>query len=152
MPHEAPAITAHLDPWLPFWEHGGADPPRLHLFGWAPHHHRLLGLTWLRSSFVVSLEEEARRASTVSGSRYALGRRLASPAELCPEGRVAWNALVLGGATELERRWIAACKAARWLGIPSPALDGDAVGDFVARHGGEYVALRAALAGRRGTA
>jgi hypothetical protein len=152
MPHEAPATTAHLDPWLPFGEHGGAGPPRLYLFGWALHHHRLLGLAWIRSSLVVSLDEGANRASTVSGSRYALGRRLASPDELCVEGRVAWAALVLGGVSELEQRWLAARKAARWLGVPPPPLDGDAVDGFVARHGGDYLALRAALAGRRGTA
>jgi hypothetical protein len=151
MSHRALETTAHLDPWLPFEEHGGSDPPRVYLFGWALHHHRLLGLTWIRSSFVVSLDEGANRASTVSGSRYALGRRLASLDELCAEGRAAWNALVLGGASELERRWLAARKAARWLGVPPP-LDGDAVDDFVARHGGDYLALRAALAGRRGTA
>ncbi len=152
MPHVAPVTTAHLDPWLPFEEHAGANPPHVYLFGWTLHHHRLLGLTWIRSSFVVSLDEGANRASTVSGSRYALGRRLASLDELCAEGRAAWNALVLGGASELERRWIAARKAARWLGVPPPPLDADAVDDFVARHGGDYLALRAALAGRRGTA
>jgi hypothetical protein len=53
---------------------------------------------------------------------------------------------------ELERRWIAARKAARWLGVPPPPLDGNSVDGFVARHGGDYVALRAALAERLGTA
>ena len=54
---------------------------------------------------------------------------------------------------ELERRWIAARKAARWLGVPPPPpLDGDSVDGFVARRGGDYVALRAALAERLGTA
>jgi hypothetical protein len=152
MPHRAPVTTAHLDPWMPFEEHGGADPPRLYLFGWALHHHRLLGLTWIRSSFLVSLDEGTNRASTVSGSHYALGRRLASLDELCPEGRVAWTALILGGATEFERRWIAARKAARWLGVSPPPLDRDVVDSFVERHGAEYIALRAALSERRGTA
>jgi hypothetical protein len=58
----------------------------------------------------------------------------------------------LSSVGELERRWIAARKAAHWLGVLPPPLDGDSVDGFVARHRGDYVALRAALAERPGTA
>lgn len=152
MPNNAAPATAHLDPWLVFAEGDGESAPHVHLFGWALHHDRLLGLTWLRSSAVLHLDGGAGRARTASGSRYALGRRLASPDELGAEGRAAWAGLVTGVATELERRWIAALKAARWLRVPDPAPDGGAVAAFVARHGADYIALRAALAGRRGAA
>jgi hypothetical protein len=64
-----------------------------------------------------------------------------SPEELCPEGRTAWTALVLGKVTELERRWIAARKAARRLGVPAFPLDGAAVDDFVVRRGCNYALL-----------
>lgn len=146
--------NAHLDPWMVFCERLGGEgsPPALFLFGYALHHHRLLGLSWIRTSPVVTLSPGAGRALTASGSRYALGRPVASPDDLGHEGRVAWNGLVRGGGSPLERRWVAACKAARWLGVPPPALDEDAVAAFEAEHTARYVAWRAGLGERQGSA
>jgi hypothetical protein len=150
----ARATTAHLDPWIVFVESdaGGCSPSPF-LFGWAAHHHRLHGLTWMRSSTVVSLEEAGRRAATASGTRYVLGRRAMRPEDLSAEGRIAWKALVLGEASAFERHWLGALKAARWLGVPPPTLDPDALAAFLARHTAHYLALRSTLAtGPQGSA
>lgn len=146
--------NAHLDPWMVFCEQpGGEDSPcALFLFGYALHHRRLLGLSWIRTSPVMALHVGAKRALTASGSRYALGRPVASVEDLGPEGRAAWNGLVRRTAGVLERRWVAACKAARWLGIAPPSLDEDAVAAFEAEHAARYIAWRAGLGGRQGSA
>lgn len=146
--------TAHLDPWMAFCQRPGDDrsPCSLFLFGYALHHHRLLGLSWVRTSPVLNLDTGAGRAATASGSRYALGRRVASSEELGLEGRVAWTALVRDTATPLERRWLGVCKAARWLGVASPPLDEEAVKAFEAEHTPRYIAWRAGLAARQGLA
>ena len=146
--------NAHLDPWMVFCERLGGEgsPPALFLFGYALHHHRLLGLSWVRTSPVVALSPGVGRALTASGSRYALGRPVASPDHLSHEGRVAWNGLVRGGGSPLERRWVAARKAARWLGVRPPALNEDAVAAFEAEHTARYVAWRAGLGDRQGSA
>lgn len=146
--------SAHLDPWLLFCaQNTDSDSPRaLFLFGYALHHHRLLGLSWIRSTPVRRLRHDARSAVTASGSRYALGRRAEALGELGPEGRVAWNCLVHGTGTRLERRWLGACKAARWLNVPQPALGEDAVSAFEAEQVPRYLAWRAGLAGRQGSA
>lgn len=151
----AHATTAFLHPWILIEESdaAGSSPPVYVLFGWTAHHHRLLGLSWIRTSPVVRLREAEGRAETESGTRYALGRRVARAEDLCGEGRMAWKALVLGEADDLERRWLGALKAARWLGVPPPALDPDGLAAFLARHGAEYLSLRSTLAaGRHGSA
>lgn len=152
----APHTTAHLDPWLVFHDQCGDDPRApgaLFLFGFALHHHRLLGLSWIRSSPVLRLNAASGRAVTASGSRYALGRFVRSAADLDLEGRTAWKGLVEGAATPLERRWLGACKAARWLCVePPPAPDEGAVSAFEAEHLSRYVAWRAGLADRQGSA
>jgi hypothetical protein len=51
-----------------------------------------------------------------------------------------------------SKRSVARPSANSWLGVLPPPLDGDSVDGFVARHRGDYVALRAALAERPGTA
>lgn len=146
--------TAHLDPWLLFHaQDTHSDSPRtLFLFGYALHHHRLLGLSWIRSTPVQRLRCDARSAVTASGSRYALGRRAQALDDLGPEGRVAWNGLVHGTGTRLERRWLGACKAARWLNAQPPALAEDAVSAFEAEQVPRYLAWRAGLASRQGSA
>ena len=53
---------------------GEGSPPALFLFGYALHHHRLLGLSWVRTSPVLFLRPADGRALTASGSRYAFGR------------------------------------------------------------------------------
>lgn len=146
--------AAHLDPWMTFRQRAGDDrsPCALFLFGYALHHHRLLGLSWVRTSPVLALRPETGRALTASGSRYALGRLIASPRDLDPEGRVAWDCLVREVAGHLERRWLGACKAARWLGLQPPALEEAAVAEFETEHAPRYIAWRAGLAGRQGSA
>ncbi len=101
----ARATTARLDPWIVSVESdaGGCSPSPF-LFGWAAHHHRLNGFTWMRPSTVVTLEEAGKHAATASGTRYVLGRRAMRPEDLSGEGCIAWKALVLGEASAFERR------------------------------------------------
>lgn len=87
---------------------GEGSPPALFLFGYALHHHRLLGLSWVRTSPVLFLRPADGRALTASGSRYAFGRPVASPHDLDQKGRVAWGCLVREAAGGLERRWLGA--------------------------------------------
>ena len=147
--------TARLDPWLVFCDRRGDDPDSpfaLFLFGFALHHHRLLGLSWVRSSPVKLLDAAAGRAETASGSQYALGRTVRSANDLDLEGQVAWKGLVEGSATQLERRWLGARKAARWLRVEPPALDEGAVSGFEAEHAARYFEWRVGLATGRGSA
>ena len=65
---------------------------------------------------------------------------------------MAWDALVREAAGALERRWLGACKAARWLGYEPPALDGAAFAAFEAEHLPRYLAWRAGLADWQGSA
>jgi hypothetical protein len=147
MPDDAAPATAALDPWLPVTEvdeAGGAS--RTYLFGFAVAHHRLGGMAWMTTSPVVSTSEV--RATTESGTVYALGRRLSSPDEIGDrEGEVAFRALVLRSADDGERSWLAACKIARHLGLATP-LPYEA-SRFFEDHGGAYAArlLRTAPAG-----
>ncbi len=143
----ARATTAHLDPWIVLVESdAGGCSPYPFLFGWAAHHHRLHGLTWMRSSTVVTLDEAGKRAATASGTRYVLGRRTMRPEDLSADRRIAWKALAREEASAFKRRWLGALKAARWLGIPPPTLDPDALAAFLARHTADYLALRSTLA------
>lgn len=146
--------TAHLDPWMAFCQRPGDDrsPCSLFLFGYALRHHRLLGLSWVRTSPVLALRPETGRALTASGSLYVLGRPVASPDDLDQEGRAAWDALVREVGGRLERRWLGACKAARWLGMDPPALEEAAVAAFEAEHVPRYIAWRVGLADRQGSA
>lgn len=152
--HSSTDANAHLDPWMVFCQCPGGDgsPCALFLFGFALHHHRLLGLGWVRTSPVLFLRPEDGRALTASGSRYALGRPVSAPHDLDQEGRVAWDCLVREAAGDLERRWLDARKAARWLGVEAPALDEAAVAAFEAEQVPRYVAWRAGLADRQGRA
>jgi hypothetical protein len=145
--------TEHFNLWLLFGDQGpdARASQKLFLCGYALHHHRLLGLSWIRSTSVQQLHPKARRAGTSSGSRYALVQRVASPDDLGPEGRFAWAGLVRGIGTSLERRWSGARKAARWLGVAPPAIDEDAVSVFEAEHIPRCLARKARLADRQGS-
>lgn len=150
-----PDAAAHIDPWLVLCErrgHGDRSPCALFLFGFALHHHRLLGLSWIRSSPVQRLDATSGRALTASGSHYSLGRLVRCAADLDLEGRTAWKVLVEGASTPLERRWLGLRKAARWLRVEAPALDEDAVSRFEAEHAARYIAWRVALAAGQGSA
>ncbi len=142
-PADDPA-AAGLDPWLVL-ELGGAEV----LFGYAERHPATGGLSWVRNSPVVELDEAAGRARTASGRVYALGRRTAIE-ELDEEARTALRLLAAEslGAEPLpgdadEARWVSARKWARHLGAAAPPRDRAAVARFLRRHGERYLALRA---------
>ncbi len=136
--------TAGLDPWLPL-ELGGEEV----LFGYAGRHPRTGGLSWMRSSPVVELDEAAGLARTASGRVYALGRRTGI-GRLDEEARTALRLLaaeflgaeLLPGDAD-DARWVSARKWARHLGVAAPPRDGEAVGHFLRGHGERYLALRA---------
>ncbi len=136
--------AAGLDPWLPL-ELGG----EVVLFGYAGRHPATGGLSWVRSSPVVELDEEAGRARTENGRVYALGRRVAI-GELDEEARTALRLLAAEflGAEPLpgdadDVRWVSARKWARHLGVEAPPRDGEAVEGFLRGRGERYLALRA---------
>ncbi len=137
--------AAGLDPWLPL-ELGGEEV----LFGYAGRHPATGGLSWVRSSPVVELDEEAGRARTAGGRVYALGRRV-DVEDLDGEARAALRLLAAEflGAEPLpgdaqDARWVSARKWARHLGVAAPPRgDRAAVERFLRRHGERYFALRA---------
>ena len=140
---DGPAASG-LDPWLPL-ELGGEEV----LFGYAERHPATGGLSWVRSSPVAELDEEAGRARTASGRVYALGRRVALE-DLDEEGSTALRLLAAEslGAEPLpgdddDARWVSARKWARHLGVEAPPRDRAAVGRFLRRHAERYLALRA---------
>jgi hypothetical protein len=136
MPDDAAPATAALDPWLPITEVDEARGTSLtYFFGFALAHHRAGGMSWMITSPVVSTSNV--RATSESGTIYALGRRLSSPEEIQDrEGQVAFRALVLRAADEGERSWLTACKIARHLGLSLPLpYEHDR---FLADHSGAY--------------
>ena len=64
------------------------------LFGFVVEHAGTGGLSWVRSTAVVWLDETAGRARTASGRRYALGRRIAVADLPTEEARIAFTFLV----------------------------------------------------------
>lgn len=147
-----PAPDATLDPWCVVPIIGERV-----LFGYAVTHPETGGLSWMSSTPVRYLDETAQRATTASGRRYALGRRI-EPTDVVTEGeeaRVAFELLIGAAATDaaagpsisIDRHpdacWVTACKMARHLGITPPARSPVAVQDFLRLHGEAYAALRA---------
>lgn len=135
--------AAVLDPWLVV-ELGGEEV----LFGYAESHPATGGRSWVRSSPVAELDEEAGRARTESGRAYALGRRVAVE-DLDEEGRTALRLLAAEflGAEPLpgdddDARWVSARKWARRLGVEAPPRDPEAVRRFLRSHEERYLALR----------
>lgn len=138
---------AELDPWTLVDTEG--EPC---LFGFALRHPATGGLAWTLSTPLVHLDTNRRRATTRSGRRYALGRRIHGSALPDQEARIAFALLVrppaetmtddvLAGISEdLARGWLTSCKAARHLDVQPPSLDEEAVTQFLAQYGRRYVA------------
>lgn len=140
---------ATLDPWLLIEM---PDGDRL-LFGYAERHPLTGGLSWLRSSPVVELDEAAGRARTASGRIYVLGRRTSVDRLESEEGRAALLLLVLKpegllASDPLEDdatgAWLIARKWGRHLGIDAPPREKpEAVRCFLDKYADLYAALRA---------
>ncbi|NOG73675.1 hypothetical protein [Roseicella sp. DB1501] len=146
---------ATMDPWC-LVELGDGDEV---LFGFAVEHARTGGLSWVRSTAVVWLDETAGRARTASGRRYALGRRTTMADLPTEEARIAFALLVgphladpdagppVDGDPAAAAAWVAACKVARHLGLDAPPLsDPAAVARFITSNIESYALLRS---GRR---
>jgi hypothetical protein len=149
-----PPGDARLDPWCLVPLEGNIEV----LFGYGIRHPVLLGLSWMTTSLVVELDAEAGRALTKSGRRYELGRQVLL-ADIPREGEEAWVALdLLLGSTlddreaipartadlDGDRDWLAACKAARHLGLSAPGRTPWEVEEFLGKHLTAYLELRGA--------
>ncbi len=136
--------SAAMDPWclVPLTTGGQV------LLGYATQHASTGGLSWVRSTPVVDVDEVAGRARTASGRTYRLGRRI-EPADLPAEGEEAWLAydtLVRCDAADhrtvpplstdrhRDSLWLGALKMARHLGIAAPERSLAVVEDFIRRN------------------
>ncbi len=143
---------AALDPWCVVRLSCGREI----LFGFAIRHPVTGGLSWTRSSAIRRLDAARHRAVTASGRRYELGRRIELP-DIPEEGEEAWVAFDLLIGSEAadddavppisadpghDMRWLAACKAARQLGIAAPGRAPRRVTAFLRENRAKYLALR----------
>jgi hypothetical protein len=149
-----PDIDAVLDPWCAVDLIDGGCV----LFGFALRHSGTGGLSWTCSTRVRTMDPARRRAVTASGRRYELRREI-ELRDIPDAGLEAWLAFELlvgddakhGAAVppvsadpEREARWLAACKIARHLGLPTPGCAPSVVEAFLARNFDAYCKLRAA--------
>jgi hypothetical protein len=147
-----PDMTAAIDPWCVADTFDGKE-----LFGYVVRHHRLGGLSWVRTSPIVELDASAGIARTLSGTRYQLGRRV--QVEDIPllgddEPWLAFDLLVrndLGDPDIIPERsadavsdeqWLMACKAAHWLKLPPPRRFSAEVAAWLQEHAKAYLELR----------
>lgn len=143
---------ACLDPWCAVPLASGREV----LFGFATRHPATGGLSWTRSSAIRRLNAARHRAVTASGRRYELGRRIELP-DILEEGEEAWVAfdLLIGSDAAddgvvppisadagADMRWVAACKAARHLGVAAPGRAPRQVAAFLRQNSAKYLALR----------
>jgi hypothetical protein len=142
---------ARLDPWALVPVTGGQHV----LYGYAPIHSGTGGLSWTRSSPVAQIDLSAKRAITLSGRRYDLGRSVQA-AEIPALGFEPWLAFDLLVTPETEEPlvppisadrdreslWVACQKAARHLGVRAPGLDPDEVEAFVKQYRAAYTKKR----------
>jgi hypothetical protein len=145
---ESGSAEAELDPWFV-----ADDGRERSLFGYAVHHPVTGGKAWTLSTPIRCLDVERRRATTRSGQRYRLGRRVTWATLPTEEALVAWALLVgplIGvlatdflGATDpdLAARWLGTCKAARHLGVEPPPHDAAAVQAFEDTHAARYAEI-----------
>lgn len=143
---------AQLNPWC------AVDLVSGHriLFGFAWRHPTTGGLSWLRSTPLLRLDSQERRAITQSGRRYALGRQLAAediPAEgeealvaylllLGEDARDAGAVPAIAVAPWRDARWLTAQKMARHLRVPPPPRASEPVTRFLEQHRSAYLARR----------
>jgi len=143
---------ASIDPWCKVALVSGQEV----LFGFVVRHPTAGGLSWTRSSSIHRLDVARRRAITASGRRYALGRRI-ELRDIPDEGEEAWMAFDLLVGDEVadadavprisadpgrDTSWVAACKAARHLGVAGPNRAPSQVDAFLREHYASYLALR----------
>lgn len=124
------------------------------LFGFAIYHPDHGGLSWMRSSLVVDLDEAIGRAMTYDGRIYELGRRTEPENLADPEALAALRLLGLSEPCETSaeawelRRWVVACKVARWVGEPPPPNEPNEVDQFLENYGKAYRERRRAGSAR----
>ncbi len=156
--HSVEMPTAHLERWCIVPLEDGDEI----LFGYAAEHPVTGGLSWVRSTPIVHLDEAARSARTRSGRLYRLGVRF--DVRLIPvQGREAWvayEALIGSSAPtdgvlrrtiknpEAEIRWLTAQKIARHLGVIPCGTEATEVEAFLTRYGHPYRLLRSGQAMR----
>ena len=145
-------VDAYMDPWCVVPLITGDHI----LFGFAIEHAATGGLSWVRSTPIRYLNEDAGRATTASGRHYKLGRRI-DPEGIPMEGDEAWLAYdllispdadddvvpPLSADSQRDAEWIAACKMARHLRVTLPVRAPVAVQEFMRLHTEAYLALRA---------
>lgn len=146
----AEEMAARMDPWcvvdLPLGD-------KL-LFGFATLHPATGGLSWTRSSPLVSLVSTAAVAHTRSGRIYTLGRRF-DIVDVRSEGEEAWVAytlligkyatsrVALASVTPVtDGLWLCACKEARHLSLPPPPRVLHDIAAFLRQHTLAYGKLR----------
>ena len=159
MSRREPAPDARMDPWCEVTLAEGGTV----LFGYVTVHPRTGGLAWTRTSSVLSLDAAAGRATTFSGSRYALGRRMEAAA-VPLEGLEAWVAydmMVSPGAEDgtavppvsadplRDAMWLIACKIGRHLKVAAPSRAHAEVKAFLMEYVPAYVRLRHACGERQ---
>ncbi|MFC3125090.1 hypothetical protein ACFOD4_08465 [Pseudoroseomonas globiformis] len=126
------------------------------LFGYAVRHPATGGLSWVSSTEIEELDAVGGRARTRSGRLYELGRQIALE-DIPVEGEEAWVAfeLLLGHDVAdpeavpprvvdpaADREWVAACKAARHLGVVAPRRIPREVAAFFDQYRVAYLAYR----------
>lgn len=131
---------AQLEPWC-FGELAGARC----LFGFATQHNMLGGLSWVRSSPIVEIDETMGRARTYSGRLYRLGKKI-TPAEFDEEASAAFRQLFRKSKNKTDRRtaiWLTCCKMGRWLNLtPPPRKDILGLEQFMQTHEDAYLRAR----------
>ena len=139
---------ALIDPWCTLEIAAGKHV----LYGYAIHHSFTGDLSWVASTAIHWIASDARRAVTVSGRRYELGRRI-KPVDIPSEGEEAWLAydILLGDHVvdrdavprlsvdrESDSAWLTACKIARHLYVATPGRALLAVDSFLKNHEKKY--------------
>ena len=124
-----------LDPWCLVQTRTG----KIILFGFALRHPTTGGLGWLLSTEVLRFDKACAQATLRSGRGYSLGRQFdaVDVGGRGEEPRLVFE-LLMGDQFEgsdklrdLDRSWLAACKAARHLGIDKSSRTRAAVEEFL---------------------
>ena len=137
---------ASLDPWCIVRLKSGE---RI-LFEFATRHPWTMGLSWMTSTPVRSLDDAKGCAVTESGRLYGLGRRF-DVNNIRDEEVKAWVAYGTLFSTDVEdqlppwrfdsyeaRRWLASCKVARHLGKTPPPFQREEYEPFIEANQAQY--------------